>query len=129
MANEISDDEIEERMRLFEMHTRLNGLIDKKTFAHRLIARIRAQSAEIAALREMTKRAVKYADEDRMVTPGSTRLRRVLDELQRFNDAAAPVLLPCPLCGQRVRTKNSHGFSDAAHDCGPREKDHDDARK
>lgn len=53
------------------------------TFQHHAPADI---AALIAALKErdaMMRRAIKYAKEDRMKTPGNTRLQRVLDEMER----------------------------------------------
>lgn len=42
-----------------------------------------AAQATVKAQAELMSRAVKYAREDRMVTPGATRLQRVLDEMER----------------------------------------------
>jgi hypothetical protein len=38
--------------------------------------------ADIARLRDLLRRFVKYATEDRAVTPGSTRLARLLTEVK-----------------------------------------------
>lgn len=50
------------------------------------VRQIVALIEEARVLRELVRRAIKYAREDRMVTPGFTRLRRVLDEMERFAD-------------------------------------------
>lgn len=46
-------------------------------------------------LSAMVRRAIKYAREDRMVTPGFTRLQRVLDQLERVTADEDPPRLGC----------------------------------
>lgn len=48
-------------------------------------------------LAAVVKRAIKYAREDRMVTPGATRLQRALDELERLVKNEDPPYV-CPGC-------------------------------
>lgn len=71
---------------------------------------------------DLARRAVKYAREDRMVTHGYTRLRRVLDEIERVtaNDAESASAQLCPFgCGGSWRavkcsTCAGHGIEQIA---------------
>lgn len=79
--------------------------VQREMEAETIMWRDRARAAE-----ELIRRAAKYAKEDRMVTPGSTRLARLLS-------VALPVI-SCPQCGGGIDEGACIGFGGGTKACG-----------
>jgi hypothetical protein len=84
----VTDDGIETLRLMLDASKALGG--EQVALHHEQVAQLLTAAEENAGLRELLRRAVTYAHEDRMQTPGSTRLARVLGEARAVLETGKP---------------------------------------